>query len=334
MSYQPENRFDITWGLQGPAYGKDLAEAISEYAAEGIPALEIMYAEYFVDRTDAEITAFRRAADEGGIALQSVHLPFDYSIDIAHVDEAVRSSSVQTLARSIRRVGAVGIGVGVIHPGRCCQKNGPITLILDQQTRSLDELLGVAEASGVRIGLENMLPDHPGDSAEDMARVLAAFDTPWLGAVLDTGHAHVCGDFEAMLDAIDDRVIGFHLADNCADRDWHFQPGYGNVPWATFFEWFESLNVTSPIIVEAQRWANGSAQRTLLELDALANTHLGGRNCYPNLTPPPAWLGPDAPDRFQTTGRLRCPTCTRLVVFYEDRASCACGESMLAQRNQ
>lgn len=320
-----QNHSGITWALQGRAFGGDLAEAVRDYAAEGVPALEVMYHEYFVDRTDAEIASFRAAADEGGIVLRSVHLPFDHSIDVAHVDEAIRRSSADALAKSIRRVGEIGIPVGVIHPGRCCEKNGPIERVNDQQARSLDELLRVAERSGVRIGLENMLPDHPGATAEDMARTLNRFDTPWLGAILDTGHAHVAGGFQAMLDALADRIIGFHLADNCADRDWHFQPGYGNVPWAAFFEWFKTLNYTDPVLVEAHRWADGSAQRTLLELDALANTHVGGSGCHPNLIPPPGWLSPGVPDRFQSTGRVRCPACTRLVVFDEDQASCGCG---------
>ena len=324
------NHFGITWGLQGWTRGMAPAEAICRHAADGIPALEIMYDEYFVDRTDAEIAAWRDAADECGIIMQSVHLPFDHSIDIAHVDEAVRSSSVETLAKSIRRTGAVGISVGVVHPGRCCEKNGPIERVRDQQSRSLETLLSVAEEAGVKIGLENMLPDHPGETGLDMARTLSRFDTPWLGAILDTGHAHVAGGFEAMLDALADRLIGFHLADNCADNDWHFQPGYGNVPWAAFFDRFQSLGFTDPVVVEAKRWADGSAERTLLEMDALANTHLGGADARPNLIPPPAWHGPNVPERFQTTGRVRCPTCTRMVVFYEDRASCGCGEFPLA----
>ncbi len=321
-----QNHFGITWALQGWTQGMAPAEAVRRHAADGVPALELMYDECFVDRTDAEIDAVRQAADETGIVLQSVHLPFDRSIDVAHIDEAVRRSSVERLTRSIRRTGRIGIRVGVIHPGRCCEKNGPVDRICDQQSRSLDELLPVAEQSGVRIGLENMLPDHPGASAEDMARALDRFDTPWLGAILDTGHAHVCGCFETMLDAVADRIIGFHLADNCADIDWHFQPGYGNVPWARFFEWFKTLDFAAPILIEAKRWANGSARQTLLEMDALANTHLGGPESWPNLLPPLGWLGPQAPDRFRTTGRLRCPTCTRLVVFHGDRASCGCGD--------
>jgi len=340
MSGSMRNRFGIVWALPCPGWRRPLLERVQMAIEQGIPALELGE-DFLTDRDEPELERVRREAEAAGLILRSVHFPFGRQHDIASLDQADRSQTVEWFKRLLGRTACLGVPVAVLHPFVRGSDSGPLALFVDSLRRSLEALLPEAERLGVTIGLENMLPKGYSALPAEWDPWLDEFDSPALGTIFDTGHAHIAGCFDAMFERLKPRLVGFHLADNTGEYDWHFQCGYGTVPWDHFFTPFAELDWDHPILCEARPWAGADAGRVLLELDALANTYWpdgasgqaeGGP--FPTLRPPQGFFAQTVLGPLVRADRLQCPRCTRLIVFFEDHFCCGCGEFPLAYRSQ
>jgi sugar phosphate isomerase/epimerase len=139
---------------------------------------------------------------------------------------------------------------------------------------SLEDLLPVAEQLGVRLGLENMLPHHVGSDVQELRQVVEEMQSPWLKVCFDSGHAHVADGVREGLEALQDLVVTFHLADNDGTRDMHLQPPYGTIPWDDFCSVFRAMDFQSPIVVEAKPWQGDGYGQLCREVSALLEGNL------------------------------------------------------------
>jgi sugar phosphate isomerase/epimerase len=112
--------------------------------------------------------------------------------------------------------------------GRFAEDPGEADRMLDA---SLGALLPRAEAGPVRIAFENDAVTDPGRAGLDLVRRLERFSPAAFGFVLDTGHANIAGDLEAIAGAVGSRLISLHLNDNDGRGDLHLVPGEGTARW-------------------------------------------------------------------------------------------------------
>lgn len=102
--------------------------------------------------------------------------------------------------------------------------------------RSFAELVEVAAARNVAVGLENRLHFHELPSAEETLDLLAGCPAEHAGYWHDTGHAEVQGrlgliDPRTAVSMLSARMIGCHLHDVRGILD-HRAPGNGDVDWS------------------------------------------------------------------------------------------------------
>ena len=164
----------------------------------------------------AEVTSYRehslldldnaRAAAAAGLPL-SVHGPF-FRVDLGSLDEHRRRAGVELHRRHLKVAAALGATTYLVHPDRQ-RKPGPRRPeVVAALQRSLCELRGLQEQTGVPVVVENMpVPglSHfvaPGD-----------LDLCGLGVGLDVGHALVAGTLDAWL-AGPQTPSHVHLHDN------------------------------------------------------------------------------------------------------------------------
>lgn len=194
-----------------------------------------------------------------GVRMHTFHLPFSASDDIASFYETRRKQAVHNMQRWMEKAAALGARVCIQHPTTCRYgtEEEDIDLFWRQMSRSLFELLPVAERLGLVIAVENMLPGQGSrfcSSADHMRRFLEELDRAHLGLCLDTGHALIAGGADGadgIFEAMQPGVVAFHLADNGGNRDSHLPPGYGKVDWRELFRRMAGMRFSGAACIEA-----------------------------------------------------------------------------------
>ena len=155
-----------------------------------------------------------------------------------------------------------------VDPGPIEASEAPARL--DNLRAGLEVMLKTAEKCGVKLALENMLPNHLCSNTSDVRTLLTEFDTPLLGVCFDVGHANVGPEnIVEAIGALQDRIIAFHLHDNDGTRDIHVQPPYGSIDWPTLADKLLSLNFDRPFSIECDPWNQASLSVMLREMRSI-----------------------------------------------------------------
>jgi sugar phosphate isomerase/epimerase len=279
-----------TFGVTGYGFGRQSFEQIAATCgAAGIRLLE--GAPPMLDgRSEAQIEGGIAELRSAGVTLDTFHLPFDTSLDIASFYRTVRRTAVDELKRWIVRTRAAGAGVGILHPSTSDREvdTEGLDLYVRALGASLQELLPFASDHGVILALENMLPGEGSRFAsmpEHLEHIHREFAHPNLGFCLDTGHALVAGGPEGahrLFEAMQGALVAFHLSDTSGDRDIHIAPGRGLVNWTEVFQGAARTGYNRSMCIETAPFAHAvrhcfavGAWRTLLqETTALAERAL------------------------------------------------------------
>ena len=217
---------------------------------------------WFATLTDPEVETLCATMKEAGVGFPTFHLPFPEDDDITSFYNAAREEAVERIEQAMEVATRLGSSIGIQHPtttGFDAEVEG-VDRYLEQLGRSLEVLLPVAERLGFTIAIENLLPATTfGSSPEHITRIRETFDHPHLGFCLDTGHALVSlGDAAPEVqEAMGDRLVAYHLADNAGDRDSHLAPGHGRVDWSTVFRKAAEAGFSGHMCIETPPFAPG-----------------------------------------------------------------------------
>jgi sugar phosphate isomerase/epimerase len=189
--------------------------------------------------------------------------------NLADPDEAKRKVAIQHTLRTIEYAAGAGLPFVVVHLGgvgdamtewerdlrrlynkgvhdgeeveelkEACRRHRATGLdqCLDASRRSLKELIRVASAHGVALGLENRLHHHEFPHPAEAEYLLADYGNDVAGYWHDVGHCEVQArigmiDRGSWFPLLTPRTIGCHLhnVDGLAD---HRAPGNGDVDWS------------------------------------------------------------------------------------------------------
>jgi sugar phosphate isomerase/epimerase len=205
-----------------------------------------------------------------GVQVYVCHAPFGEENDLSLLDEDARRRALAVVQESLVHVALVGAECAVIHPSGGSIDPGEREQRWNQMMRSLDSLVKSAQEQGVRLALENMLPQHVGETSDEVLRAIEHFGSPWIGVCFDIGHAHLTS--EGVIDTFDalcEHTIAFHLQDNDGNRDRHLQPPYGTIDWASFVRKCRPDDFAFPWSVETTPWGGASWRTMLGEMESL-----------------------------------------------------------------
>jgi sugar phosphate isomerase/epimerase len=151
-----------------------------------------------------------------------------YYLPIGHPFESVRQAAVGELRRCLEAFAEVGARWMNVHPDRRAPMHD-WSFVIQQNLRSLSELLEFARPLGVGVMIEN-LPDSF-NTVQQLGDLLHPL--PELGLHLDIGHANLNTDDNAtgpILAAFGPRLRHVHLHDNRGgDADLHLPLGAGTL---------------------------------------------------------------------------------------------------------
>ena len=248
----------------GPA-----AETIDNWAASGVTAVE-PGAVFLTKRTEVETKTAKSLCQAAGIRIYACHAPFGGDYDLSLLDNKARSGAIEAHRQALERAALLGAECIVVHPSGGGISESELPSRQAHLIASLETLIKDAERTGVRLALENMLPNHVGCESKVIRQIVDQFDSPLLRVCLDTGHAHL--NPEGLLNAfhtLRDRTITFHLQDNDGNSDRHLQPPYGTIHWPALVHEMVSADFDFPWSIETPPWNHAGWQVMLDEMKAL-----------------------------------------------------------------
>jgi len=134
--------------------------------------------------------AFCRAVEQAGLDFVDAHAPFGNLCDLSLPLAQYRPVMIAQNKLALNLCAAVGVKTCTIHLGNCIyEQKFPLAHYWELAEQALEELLPEAEKCGVILNVENVA--NPPSQAELILRCRKKFDTPYLGACFDSGHAEI-----------------------------------------------------------------------------------------------------------------------------------------------
>ena len=250
--------------------GLDDPQATADWLLENEAYMIETGPDFFLNSDESIIRDTAKVFKEKGISIRSIHAPFGSNCNLSDLDAEKRSQAIQTHRDLLYKAAPAVVEMIIIHPGV-----GGVSSQEDMERmnllacESISRLIDAAEATGVALALENMLPEHPGCEIRHILGTLEQVNSPSLGVCFDSGHAHVCGNMKEFMEAVGEHTISIHMQDNDGTRDMHLQPPYGTTDWPAFVEVLHKVNYRRPITIEARPWGGASHKQMLKEVSAL-----------------------------------------------------------------
>ena len=226
------------------------------------------------EKFEAQIMEDKRLADEAGVKIFQVHGPWRYPPRDETVEN--RAERLETMKRSIRLTGKMGVKYWVIHPimpfGAQCDPY-PDTF-WQMNLDFFRALLPTAKEAGVVICYENMpMKNLKISPPAETLRFIREINDENFKFCLDTGHANVfnISSGEAVRMAGDDLKC-LHIHDNRKALDLHLFPTMGTLDWKDFCQALVDINYQGVFMMEVGKLTKGSAKTTDLEFKLLRST--------------------------------------------------------------
>ncbi len=217
---------------------------------------------------ERELHATFEAMRAAGLSATQCHLTY-YPTDRVPLGdgsyEAYEAQVLPILERELAFASELGIPTAVIHlfftDDRQSSQRGNLTLI--------GKLLPLLERYGITLAIENIYGRDFSEiylsSAEDVLYYIDHFNSPYVAACFDSGHAITRGQKPLeMLKRLGDKVAATHLHSNVPGRDLHQPPGMivSTFDWPNLGKTLREIGYRGSFNMEIVPWIlSGEARR-------------------------------------------------------------------------
>jgi sugar phosphate isomerase/epimerase len=228
----------IEWPIAlstGCFYRRALVDVLDPIREAGFRRIEVCsFPSHLNYRSDHDVRVAADRIHALGIEPLSFHAPFADTIDITSLDEQSREASVQELLRACEAAAWLKCRHVVLHPGP--EREGRIqeaefVHLMKNAARSLNRVADRCCELGIELLLENMLAHLLFGHVRDMMYLLGEIGACEVGTCLDTGHAHLAGEMDIVIQKLSGHLKMVHVNDNRGDWDAHLPPGDGTIDW-------------------------------------------------------------------------------------------------------
>lgn len=172
----------------------------------GLDGLEIPSFE-----SQAEAEAAGQAAAEQGLEISSVMGGTHWKLPLSSTDENVRTAGVEGIAHALRVAKWAGTDCVLVVPG-VVDEDTPYHAAYELATKSIRELLPLAEELGVIMALENVWNKFLLSPLE-MRDFIDSFDSPFVQAYFDVGNILLYGYPHHWVEVLGRRIVRVHIKD-------------------------------------------------------------------------------------------------------------------------
>ena len=212
-------------------------------------------------------------AEEYGLTIDSVHIPFGDDYDLANPLYKERLASVRNVLLFLEYIADFGIPIAILHPHHYLKETREKALT--SAAKSIEEIVG-KKPDNIKIAMEN-LPDARGSWIAE--QLLNIFNQEKIGFCYDSSHENMSGPPFHLLEKYYSRLITCHLSDNNGIVDEHLVPGNGNINWNRLSSYIDKAGSFDNILFEV-----GTGERLsvpvedYIEKTALKATEVFGGN--------------------------------------------------------
>lgn len=150
-------------------------------------------------------------ARELGIEVHSVMSGTHWKLPLSSTDEQIRRQGVEGIASGLRQAEAVGAGTLLVVPG-VVTEDVSYAAAWEISRRSLEEVLPVAEETGVVMAIENVWNKFLLSPLE-MRDFIDQFDSPLVQAYFDVGNILLYGYPHHWIEVLGSRIKKVHIKD-------------------------------------------------------------------------------------------------------------------------
>lgn len=182
--------------------------------------------------------------DEAKAAMKATGVIIDGTVNVDHwkvrhtdPDPTVRAAALKSCIDGLRATAAVGGDTMLLVPGH--GNDGTPEEVFERAVANIRPAIEVAKEVGVKIAIENVwnhfLYDHNGDTnqtADELARFIDTFDSPWVGVQFDIGNHWKYGDPAAWIRTLGKRIVKLDVKGYSRLRTGWTQMADSDMDWA------------------------------------------------------------------------------------------------------
>lgn len=246
------------------------SETMEAAKAAGISSIEVGFGSYVDGATRAfnnsheeilqQVKEAKKAADQAGIEIWSIHMPFGKKIDLSLSDEEERRQVVALQKQVLEYCRILQPKIILFHPSWHVEL-GKREVCKEQLVKSATELNKVVQSMGATMVIENMLGPKLllgngkyeralGRTVEEMVEVMNRLPAE-IGAAVDMNHIK---EPEKLILALGSRLKHVHIADGDGEEERHLLPcsGKGNNDWVAILTALNKVGYEGPFMFESK----------------------------------------------------------------------------------
>jgi len=230
-------------------------ETLMEWKKAGIDCVEISNGAFFSDpkiSKDERIEwckKFKAAADEAGLEIWSLHLPFGGKLDISLADDQLRQAMIDLCTETIRLTPYLGLKKFVIHPSAEPIRDEDRLARIARSQESLTLLNKVAREQKVQLVVECLPRTCLGNTGEEMLRLLDGLDDD-IAVCFDANHL-LKEKSEEFVAKVGKRIKSVHISDYDEVDERHWLPGKGIINWGKVVLELSKADYEGPFLFES-----------------------------------------------------------------------------------
>jgi sugar phosphate isomerase/epimerase len=193
------------------------------------------------------------------------------SYSIASGDETRRKAAIAEIRAAVGVAASIPFRYLVVHVGMPVVEKVPQgDNQPDAARRSIEEIVDIAGAAGVKVALEVI--GNPLSEPAALVRLIEDhLDGIDVGICLDYGHANLMGDIADAIETLSGHIWTTHVHDNGGRRDEHLVPYAGAINWDNAMMQTQKVGYDDVLMFEV---AGGAAPVVTLQRCAKARERL------------------------------------------------------------
>lgn len=198
---------------------------------------------------------------KNGLVINSVHLPFSGTVNIAHPDKANRDATMEMDHVIMKAAAAHGTKIAVVHPSSEPIRDEDRALAMQHSRENLKILADWAEELGMVIAVEDLPRTCLGRNSDEMLELVSADER--LRICFDTNHL-LSQPIADCVRAIGDKIVTLHVSDYDFIDERHLLPGELDIDWAEFLDLLDEIGYSGVFTYEV----SGDAQNRYIRRKA------------------------------------------------------------------
>jgi sugar phosphate isomerase/epimerase len=229
-------------------------DEFNELKSNGIQYIELG-SRTFRDLTQEEceilVEDLKKKADNSGLEIWSLHLPYSSRFDISTTDDENRSNMIKECSRIMALCQPLNIRTYVVHPSAEPIPDDERPIRIENCIASLKILTEEVKKYGAQLALEDLPRTCLGNTSEEILKIVNAVGNG-LGICFDSNHL-LYEKPEEFVAAVGDLIITLHISDYDGIDERHWLPGTGIINWTNVITELLKHGYSGPFLFETSR---------------------------------------------------------------------------------